>query len=173
MAPTFPSHRSADACARRWIIVSFALLLAACSSAPKQPVAAAPRARATAPTVIPLALSLTGTPYRWGGNTPDEGFDCSGFVRYVFSRYGVYLPRRAVEQAEWVPNVPFHARRAGDLVFFDTGTPPVSHVGIYLGRDEFVHASSAGGGRVIVSSLMKPYWREHLVAVGRPPPPRR
>jgi cell wall-associated NlpC family hydrolase len=120
------------------------------------------------PPVVPYALSLQGTPYRWGGNTPAEGFDCSGFVRYVFGRYGVRLPRRAVEQAAWVPKVSFGARRPGDLVFFDTGTHPVSHVGIYIGRDEFVHASSAKAGQVIVSDLNKRYWREHLVAVGRP-----
>jgi len=149
--------------------------LAACSSTPKAPPAPTPRPRVAAPqpTVIPFALSLKGTPYRWGGNSPAEGFDCSGFVRYVFGRYGIHLPRRAVEQASWLPRVPVHARRPGDLVFFDTGTPPVSHVGIYLGRDEFVHASSAKAGQVIISDLNKPYWREHLVAVGRPPPLRR
>jgi cell wall-associated NlpC family hydrolase len=149
--------------------------LAACSSTPKAPPVPAPRARVAAPqpTVIPLALSLKGTPYRWGGNTPAEGFDCSGFVRYVYGRYGIHLPRRAVEQASWLPKVPVRTRRPGDLVFFDTGTPPVSHVGIYIGRDEFVHASSAKAGQVIISDLNKPYWREHLVAVGRPPPLRR
>jgi cell wall-associated NlpC family hydrolase len=123
--------------------------------------------------LIPYALALQGTPYRWGGNTPAEGFDCSGFVRYVYGRYGVPLPRRAVEQAAWVPKVPLQARRAGDLLFFDTGTHPVSHVGIYIGRDEFVHASSSRTGQVMVTDLRKPYWWAHLVAVGRPLTPRR
>lgn len=110
---------------------------------------------------IPLyAVSLVGAPYRLGGTSPETGLDCSGFVGHVFKRVaGVVLPResRAISeagepltQAELVP---------GDLVFFNTLNRAFSHVGIYLGENRFVHATSSRTNAVKVSNLTDQYWR--------------
>ena len=130
-------------------------------------------ARASAPPEdIPIyAVSLVGSPYRLGGTSPETGLDCSGFVGHVFRQAaGVILPRdsRAIseaaqplEQAELQP---------GDLVFFNTLNRAFSHVGIYLGEDRFVHATSSRTGSVMVSSLHDRYWRERFDGARRVPP---
>ena len=110
------------------------------------------------------ALSLRGVPYRNGGADP-AGFDCSGFVRYVFAQHGVTMPRTVTEQfqtgaavdGDYLP---------GDLVFFTTVSPGPSHVGISLGGDEFVHAPSSTGV-VRVERLSAPYWSSRFVGVRR------
>ncbi|MGZ4959458.1 MAG: C40 family peptidase [Methylomonas sp.] len=115
------------------------------------------------------ALQLQGHPYVWGGKSPIEGFDCSGLVYYVYSKQGIRLPRDTWSLANQLPSVQINERQPGDLVFFNT-TRPFSHVGIYVGEDRFVHAPSARTGRVMMSDLKQPYWRERLVAVRRPQP---
>lgn len=117
--------------------------------------------------VIRDALSLQGIPYRWGEETPENGFDCSGFVQYVYGQQGVRLPRTAREMADALPPLPEFHRRPGDLVFFNTTGEPYSHVGIYIGGSDFVHASSAKG-TVVVSSLETPYWTDHFLGLRRP-----
>jgi cell wall-associated NlpC family hydrolase len=138
-------------------------LLVGCASRPKPQ---APPVQAISP-VISYALSFQGTPYVYGKSSPEEGFDCSGFVWYVYRHYGVMLPRTAEQMAYALPEIEPDERRPGDLVLFNTGGKWFSHVGLYMGHDEFVHASSAKAG-VIVSSMDKPYWRERLVGVRRP-----
>lgn len=104
------------------------------------------------------ALSLVGVPYKYGGRSPDTGFDCSGLVHYVFSEVrGIALPRRAQEMSKVGDNVGRHELAPGDLVFFDTLREPFSHVGIYLGNHRFVHAPSSGG-RVEVVAMTDRYW---------------
>jgi cell wall-associated NlpC family hydrolase len=95
-------------------------------------------------TVVSTALSFLGVPYRNGGTDP-SGFDCSGFVRYVFARYGQQLPREV--QAQFRVGTPINRDHIepGDLVFFQTVSPGASHVGIALGNGEFVHAPSSRG----------------------------
>ena len=106
------------------------------------------------------ALSYIGVRYRYGGNSPDQGFDCSGLVRWVFNRtWGVVLPRRAVEIASHGNEVPREDMKPGDLVFFNTLKQAYSHVGIYLGDGRFVHAPSSGGG-VRVEDMNTPYWQK-------------
>lgn len=111
------------------------------------------------------ALGLRGAPYRNGGADP-AGFDCSGFVWYVFAQHGLTLPRTVSEQ--------FRAARAtagplrpGDLVFFSTVTRGPSHVGIALGGDEFVHAPSSTGV-VRVERLSSSYWSSRYLGARRP-----
>ena len=115
--------------------------------------AAAPSAPGLAAAEV--ALSLLGAPYRNGGADPD-GFDCSGFVQYVFARAGTALPRSVANQAEAGEPVAPDEVEAGDLVFFETGGG-VSHVGIALGDGTFVHAPSSGGV-VRVERLDSAYW---------------
>ncbi|MBV8372646.1 MAG: C40 family peptidase [Candidatus Eremiobacteraeota bacterium] len=115
-----------------------------------------------AQTLARSALRFLGTPYVFGG-TSTSGFDCSGFVQHVFALLGVGLPRTA--DAQYDAGKPaVGGPRAGDLVFFDT-YGGVSHVGIYLGHGEFVHASSSHG--VMVSKLSEAYWAARYVGAKR------
>jgi peptidoglycan endopeptidase LytE len=129
------------------------------------PVPAAPSRYAAAYAITGTALSLRGAPYRNGGSDP-SGFDCSGFVQYVFNQNGVRVPRTVTEQFRAGRDVDPPALEAGDLVFFTTVTSGASHVGISIGGDEFVHAPS-GAGEVRVERLSAPYWSTRFVGVKR------
>jgi cell wall-associated NlpC family hydrolase len=101
----------------------------------------ASRARASgkAGNVVTGALNMIGVRYRWGGNTPESGLDCSGFVRYVFQdTLGLTLPRRAVDMSHVGEKIHVSDLQPGDLVFFNTVRHAVSHVGIYIGDNKFV-----------------------------------
>ncbi|MGI8561931.1 MAG: C40 family peptidase [Luteimonas sp.] len=109
-------------------------------------------------TVLKRALALLGTPYRWGGNSPDSGFDCSGLVGYVFrTALGIELPRVSRDMANDGEQVDRTALTAGDLVFFSRRGKRVDHVGIYVGNGRFVHAPRTGKD-VMVSDLDTGYW---------------
>ena len=108
------------------------------------------------------ALSLTGTPYRYGGNSPETGFDCSGFVRHVFhSTLGIELPRSSREINELGEKITPNELRPGDLVFYNTLRRAFSHVGIYLGDGRFVHSPSSGGG-IRVEDMSQGYWQKRF-----------
>ena len=111
------------------------------------------------------ALTFRGVPYRDGGADP-KGFDCSGFVWYVFGTHGVPLPRTVSEQARWGEKVDAAELRPGDLVFFSTVAPGPTHVGIVIGGDSFVHAPSSTGV-VRVERLSASYWSSRFVAARR------
>ena len=113
------------------------------------------------PEDIPIyAISLIGSPYRLGGTSPETGLDCSGFVGYVFRQTtGVMLPRDSRAISEAGQPLTQTELRPGDLVFFNTLNRAFSHVGIYLGEDRFVHATSSRTGSVMVSNLNERYWR--------------
>lgn len=113
------------------------------------------------------ALGLQGYPYLYGGESPQEGFDCSGLVFYVYQRQGIKLPRTAQALAQNLPPVALALRQPGDLLFFHT-SKAFSHVGIYVGDDNFVHAPSSRTGRVMVSNLQQAYWRDRFIGVRRP-----
>jgi len=116
--------------------------------------------------VAGTALSLRGTPYRNGGADPSSGFDCSGFVWYVFSQHGVSVPRTVSQQFTSGVGVESAELQAGDLVFFSTDAPGASHVGMMIGGDEFVHAPSARGD-VRVERVSARYWAERYVGAKR------
>lgn len=122
-------------------------------------------AEASSGELIELAKSLLGSPYRWAGNGPDK-FDCSGFIAYVFSQHGYDLPRMARTQFEVGQDVEIDELQPGDLVFFQTYRPGASHVGIYLGDDEFIHASSGSGG-VVITPLTKRYYANRYLGAKR------
>ena len=115
-------------------------------------------AQGSVKTVLQRALALLGTPYRWGGTSPDKGFDCSGLVGYVFRKaLGIELPRVSREMAQTGDLISDRAKLSeGDLVFFGR-SGRVDHVGIYVGEGRFVHAPSTGKD-VMVSSLETGYW---------------
>lgn len=104
------------------------------------------------------AFGLLGVHYRFGGDSPDTGFDCSGLVKYLFGEVlGLALPRRAQDISLMGDPVGRHELYPGDLVFFDTLREPFSHVGIYLGDHRFIHAPSSGG-QVEIVSMSDRYW---------------
>jgi cell wall-associated NlpC family hydrolase len=105
------------------------------------------------------AISLLGTPYRAGGSHPDTGMDCSGFVRHVFERMaGIRLPRSSREISQQGRSLIAAELQPGDLVFFNTLDQAFSHVGVYVGENRFIHASSSRTGTVMVSDMTQPYW---------------
>ena len=109
-----------------------------------------------------FALGLIGVDYRWGGDTPEAGFDCSGLVRHVFQQVtGVTLPRTSKELSRIGAPIAQNDLQAGDLVFFDTRRYAFSHVGIYLGDGRFIHAPSRGS-EVEIAELGNAYWRKHF-----------
>ncbi len=113
-----------------------------------------------------LALSLVDTPYRYGGNTPAGGFDCSGLIVYVFrNAAGLGLPRTVAQLAQVGQPVRPRVIRSGDLVLFDT-TGRFSHAGIYVGAGRFVHAPSTGGV-VRLDGLQARYWKPRFSGVRR------
>ncbi len=176
---------------RIWLPVAAVSLLAACSSVPPQssrPSGMAiktPRAfppPANFPTFVDhsvgqeeisiQAMSLVGVPYRWGGNTPDSGFDCSGLVRYVIGRAAdVSLPRTTADMSTRGMSIDPDGVAPGDLIFFNTTGRPHSHVGIYVGKLRFVNAPSTGG-TVRLDYLTNPYWAKRFDGIRRVAPPR-
>jgi cell wall-associated NlpC family hydrolase len=148
------------------ILLGFAIAaLTACSTTPE--IQHHPQLQSQQP-LINYALSLQGTPYRYGKETPEEGFDCSGFVKHVYGRHGIRLPRTVREMAATLPTIPNDDLRSGDLVFFNTSGKTYSHVGIFINDDRFIHAPSKRTGRVLVSSMNNSYWRQRFVGVRRP-----
>jgi cell wall-associated NlpC family hydrolase len=161
------------------MIAATLLLLAACGSAPhrREPTfknshssladlpARAPSAASagTANDVLFRAIALVGTPYHWGGNTPESGFDCSGLVDYIYRHAAdILLPHSSREMAAMGGRkVKRMAELAsGDLVFFASGGG-ISHVGVYVGKGRFVHAPNSGG-TVRLDDIDGPYWRDHF-----------
>ena len=109
----------------------------------------------SASAIIATAKQYIGVPYVWGGSTP-SGFDCSGYVKYVFGKHGITLPRTSAQQynvGKWVSKSNL---QPGDLVFYNTSGSGVSHLGIYIGNGQFIHASSSKG--VMISEMSNSYW---------------
>lgn len=113
------------------------------------------------------AFQYYGKPYKYGGQTPAAGFDCSGLISYVFSQQGKKLPRTADLQYKAGRIVTVSDLQIGDLVFFTTDSPGPSHVGIFVGQNRFIHASSSRG--VMVSSLSDVYWKPRYLGARRVP----
>lgn len=116
--------------------------------------------------VLQTALAYRGVPYRFGGDDPASGFDCSGFIRFVFGTHAVTVPRTTAEQFQIGRRIAARDVRAGDLVFFSTVAPGASHVGIAVNADEFVHAPAASGV-VRVERLSAAYWQSRFVGARR------
>src|SRR5476649_2111251 len=178
---------------RLWSLLLLTLLVAACSSAPTRVSRAPAASNASAsnrtfatPSGFPnfvdhsvgreeisiQAMSLVGVPYRWGGNTPEAGFDCSGLVRYVVDRAAsVNLPRTTADMSVRGESIEPDEVAPGDLIFFNTTGRPHSHVGIYVGKLRFVNAPSTGG-TVRLDYLTNPYWAKRFDGIRRVAPPK-
>ena len=127
------------------------------------------RLRDRASDMVLTAMNFLGVPYRRGGNSAEQGFDCSGFTRHVFeSSLGLLLPRRADEQATTVGllNIKRNELKPGDLVFFNTLRRTFSHVGIYVGEGHFIHAPRPGG-EVRVEDMGAAYWSTRFTGARR------
>lgn len=114
-------------------------------------------------TVMNYAKSFIGAPYVFGGQSP-KGFDCSGYIQYVFNKFGVDLPRTADEQFDGGRRISSQEAKPGDIVAFKSGGE-ISHTGIYLGGGKFISATSSSG--VMISSVYGPYWGEHFYGFSR------
>jgi cell wall-associated NlpC family hydrolase len=108
---------------------------------------------------------MVGVEYRYGGDHPSEGFDCSGLVYYAYTSNGHAVPRTSQAQFEAARKIPLAEAAEGDLLFF-RDQAKLSHVGIYLGDGRFVHAPSSGD-TVRVANIDAPYYQRHFVAAGR------
>jgi cell wall-associated NlpC family hydrolase len=156
-------------------VLTLALVLGGCSTAPSRlrgpdemtTGTASLVSQQQAEDVTIAAVGLVGTPYRYGGNTPQSGFDCSGLVDYVYeTAAGIELPRTVSRLQYWGQPVSRDDLRSGDLILF--GRPgDATHVGIYVGNASFVHAPSTGG-TVRLDSLASKYWAAQRVAFRRP-----
>jgi cell wall-associated NlpC family hydrolase len=130
-----------------------------------------PTSSRSAAVVLPTAERYLGVKYTWGGNTPSSGFDCSGYVKYVFEKHGVRLPRTSRAQASAGSRVPldFTYLRAGDLIMFASPGQAISHVAIYAGDRRIIHSSKSGAG-VRYDNLMSSrgtWYRDNAVVARR------
>lgn len=123
-----------------------------------------PYAKVKGEEVVAYGMQFIGTPYVWGGNSLQKGVDCSGFTKEVYEAFDINLSRVSYMQAKDGPAIPKHKLRTGDLVFFDTegvNDGNVSHVGIYVGGNRFLHSDSTHG--VMISKLDSNYYTRNYV----------
>ena len=127
-----------------------------------------PAATVSGSEIVSLAQQYLGVPYVYGGSSP-SGFDCSGFTMYIFAQVGVKLPHGATSQLSYGASVSRSELQPGDLVFFQDYGAVASHVGIYIGGDQFIHASSSyyNGHCVVISSLTETYYNSHYYTARR------
>lgn len=115
--------------------------------------------------LVAYAKQFLGVPYVWAGRSP-AGFDCSGFISYIYDHFGISLPRMADEQFATGLSVSWRDLQPGDMVFFSTYEPGPSHVGIYIGGGQFIHASS-GAEEVTITPMSKQYYVERYLGARR------
>ncbi len=144
----------------RSILLLSVLLFSACASVKSD--VRTPGSDAAAKRLVSYAQSLVGIRYKYGGISPDTGFDCSGFVGHVFRHtLGINLPRDTGQMSRTGQAISMDNLRVGDLVLFNTLHRRFSHVGIYLGGDRFIHAPSSSTGSVRTDNMREDYWKKH------------
>ena len=169
-----PNYPLAERMRKGWAGLFFAVIagsLIGCSSPPplRLPTenAASRLTLEQAKDVTVYAIGLVGTPYRWGGNTPESGFDCSGLIAHVYQKSAHFkTPRTVAELKEWGVPISTNSIRSGDLIVFSKGNES-THAGIYVGDGRFVHAPSTGG-RVRLDRFTSSYWSNYKIAFNRP-----
>ena len=148
---------------RSFALAITVLAISACGSNPTSTTGSAPASKGE--HAARVALEQVGIPYRYGGATPG-GFDCSGLVQFSYSRVGVVVPRTTSQLWSASRTVSMSERRAGDILFFNI-EGKMAHVGMYLGKNRFVHAPQSGR-TVSVETLDAPFYKAALMRVGRP-----
>ena len=180
MKTTSPLLRLPLTCSDRLgaVVFTFIIMLAGCSPAPvkqsDERTAVTPGAANTQRSVsVPIgqqivsrAETLLGTPYRFGGTSPSEGFDCSGLIYYTHHKQGIEVPRTSQQQADYSRDIALMSAQPGDILFFKMDGKKVSHAVIYAGNNQFIHAPK-DGGTVSYAELNDEYWRPRLFKVGR------
>ena len=140
---------------QRLCLTLLVLLLGACTTPARPP---EPATAGRMNDVALYALSLSDTPYRFGGNSSNNGFDCSGFVQHVYlNTLKIKLPRTSTEMSRIGEPLDAGQLLPGDLVFFNTRQQPFSHVGIYVGEERFVHSPSSGKA-IMMANMREKYW---------------
>ena len=139
------------------------LLFAGCATTPTKHVTG--YSASTGDKAASTALTMIGRPYKFTGDTP-AGFDCSGLVRYSYLTAGMDVPHSTNSLKNSTRSVGLRNARKGDLLFFVQEGKKYSHVGIYVGNDQFVHAPSTGG-KVRRDSITDPYWKKHYLDTRR------
>lgn len=143
------------------------LALVGCASVDDERVSGHASTPATRPALVNYAHSLIGIPYKFGGVSPKTGFDCSGLVMHVYSKKaGISLPHNAKSISEHGRRIARKDLRPGDLVFYNTLGDDYSHVGVYIGKDKFIHSPSSGKKVGIVDMKMS-YWKQRFNGVRR------
>ena len=147
------------------------VLLVACGTPPKSTTSATANSAqgnaAAASEVVLYALGLLNTGYRFGGKNPESGLDCSGMTAYIFHEaLGMNLPHNAAQQARLGKEVTVKELQPGDLVFFNTSGKGISHVGLYIGENRFVHAP-ATNGRIRIALLNNPWFSQRYETARR------
>jgi len=169
-----PLHRFISSlCVAALLIASGSVWSADVSETPSTPMEKLQSFTDRASELAMQAMGLVGINYKRGGNTPESGLDCSGFVRYVFKEaWGSNLPRTAAELSHVGKPVDAKDLQPGDLVFYNTLKRGFSHVGIYLGENKFIHSPSAGG-QVRVESMTVDYWKKRFNGARRMEDPEK
>lgn len=141
------------------------LLLLACTHSPYRYNDYKSYQQSTGLQVTEIAMQQLGVPYVYGGNSP-AGFDCSGLVQYSYNQLGIQVPRTVAKLRRFAKPIPINYLRPGDLIFFNIEGQRVSHVGIYVRPDTFIHAPKRGR-TVSIANLNSPYWQRRIVSAGR------
>ena len=144
---------------------AFLAFAAGCAHAPAKPGAGNAYTPSIGEKALATALKMEGRPYKFRGEAPG-GFDCSGLVRYSYLTAGMDVPHGTGAQLKVSHSVGLSKARKGDLVFFEQEGKKFSHVGLFVGRNEFIHAPSTGG-KVRKDSLDDPYWKKHYLDTRR------
>ena len=125
----------------------------------------ASKSNATGDKLVSLAQGVLGSPYKYGGSSP-RGFDCSGLVYYTHNKLGIAVPRTTGQQARHAGTLQLSEVEPGDILFFKIYGNRISHVGIYAGNNQFIHAPKSGKF-VSYASINDPFWRQRFVKAGR------
>ncbi len=143
---------------------TFGIFTVGCSSAPQRMYHAT--AHSQHQKILKIAKKQLGKPYHYGGRSPQTGFDCSGLVQYSYRMAGISVPRTTKQLYSASSPIQRKYLKAGDLVFFRTYRHKISHVGLYLGNNKFIHAPSSGK-KVNIANMNDLYWRKHFSRGGR------
>jgi cell wall-associated NlpC family hydrolase len=144
-----------------FLALSLLLYKAVCFSEESTPVSQTVRYK-----LAKAARTFLGLPYRWGGMSERRGADCSGLVKMIFAKLHIELPRTSRDQIQTGEEVPMESLETGDLVFFSSDGNTPTHVGVYLGHHQFLHAEKKAG-RVIITDLSHPWYSRRFISARR------